>query len=162
MLSYSLVGTDAWDAPYNDAGNVLNNFVGYLKECYGTFKNSPLRHPFPYLSLVQSSGHGKSRLLFKSSEHIYLCYYNMNLSNCGYPKGSSRATELLSAKTFTEQTSTFFALHCLREFHTFLDSSNAVRSPSDWFTYQIQMNFGTKSLSIHYTQWNNITKLLPM
>ena len=63
--------------PYIDKSNIVENFTTYLSECLTAFQRASDTHFAPYVSLVQSSGYGKSRLLRETAKQIatlYVCF----------------------------------------------------------------------------------------
>jgi hypothetical protein len=83
-------------SPYIDRSGMLQRFTTYIATCLDTFQKAPYSNFAPYVSLVQSSGYGKSRLLRETAKQIvrlYICL-RPETSN-GFPGRTSRAEQAL-------------------------------------------------------------------
>jgi hypothetical protein len=86
---------------YIDRHNQVNDFVEYVRQCSKCYMDNPQLWLSPYITVVQSSGYGKSRLLLEASRHIRTMYICMRAEpgaskgTSGYPRRSSRAIDAL-------------------------------------------------------------------
>jgi len=79
-----------FQAPFRDKNNEVQVILDYIKACIANH-NSP-----PYISLVQSSGCGKTRTLRELSRKVRTVYVNMRSStSTGYPPRSKQAVSVL-------------------------------------------------------------------
>ena len=69
--------------------NVADDFIGYLDSCFKKYFNEPDIYYAPYISMCQSSGMGKSRVISEAAKSIptlYMCLASRE-STC-YPRQS--------------------------------------------------------------------------
>ena len=135
----SLANNAAWNFEYLDVEKVLDTFVEHLKYCsklYFSLENKTFQ--YPYTSLVQSSGHGKSRLIKEASSKLYICYACIRKANEGYPEQTEAVSSLFTSTLhFKECTSFIFTYYCLKKFYGWLSSDLADKSCTEWYKYQI-------------------------
>jgi hypothetical protein len=83
---------------YEDPQNMVENFLLYIKTCSDSFSFQPEKYFSPYISLVQSSGYGKSRLLREVSRSVRVMYVSMmDSSDNGYPRPTADAKQAMFA-----------------------------------------------------------------
>ena len=89
----------AFSNDYEDPYHVVRDFIGYVQECHEEYKKRDASYVAPYISLCQSSGYGKSRLLkqvSKSRKLLYVCVANE--SAICYPMPNTKARDFLFSK----------------------------------------------------------------
>jgi hypothetical protein len=94
----SLPTTTAFEAQYVDANSAVDHFIFYVDECHEAYKKDSTQYHAPYISLCQSSGYGKSRLLQQVSEKRKLLHVCVGESTSSYPGPNFKARELLFLK----------------------------------------------------------------
>ncbi len=75
----------SFSAPYMDPNNAVNNFISYVNLCAATYRKYSREFYAPYITVVQTSGSGKSRLMRECAKvlpTLYVCY---RAGNTGYP-----------------------------------------------------------------------------
>ena len=88
----------AFTVKYKDPQNMVENFLAYIRACSDSFSRRPGKYFSPYISLVQSSGYGKSRLLREVSRHVRVMYVSMmDSSDSGYPRPTDDAKKAMFA-----------------------------------------------------------------
>ena len=89
-----------FNAPYQNP-DIVNHFVGYLQDCSAAFhKDKGTTHFSPYVSVVQASGYGKTRLMKETSKRlrtVYICLREQNSS--GFPPRTNHACNFIYAST---------------------------------------------------------------
>ena len=101
----------AFATEYRDPKGEVEDFVHYVRSCSGAYRKKPSYFLAPYVSVVQSSGYGKTRLMLESSHHVRTLYVCMRpRSATGYPERSDFAIAALygnlnrtSADTYSSQ-----------------------------------------------------------
>ncbi|GBC02926.1 hypothetical protein RclHR1_00490012 [Rhizophagus clarus] len=71
------------------------NYIGYFHEYITSCHNSSKDTYIPYISIVQSSGYGKSRLIKEHSNQVYTLYLNLGIDQQCFPRPSSCAKEFI-------------------------------------------------------------------
>ena len=84
-----------FSASYVDPLNVVQKFVSYVEDCERKFRALPGVFFAPYITLVQSSGSGKSRLLREVSNQLCTLYVCCRSGKTGYPLRTSDAINFL-------------------------------------------------------------------
>ena len=92
-----VVFKNAFDSPFHDPNDLVNHFISHLRDCVRKWEGSTFYSP--YVSLVQSSGTGKTRLIRQLSENgVYVIYACLREEvESGYPPRSLIASELLAS-----------------------------------------------------------------
>lgn len=75
----------AFHVEYVDANNTVDDFIDYVDECHAEYKIHHWKYDTPCISLCQSSGYGKSRLLQQVSKQRTLLYVCVGDSDSSYP-----------------------------------------------------------------------------
>ena len=57
-----------FSATYSDPYDQVNDFIMYVRECSVCYSRKPNYFLAPYITVVQSSGYGKTRLLLEASQ----------------------------------------------------------------------------------------------
>ena len=92
-----------FSAKYEDPLGVVNHFCNYLKDCIELYHNKKDLFMAPYISLVQSSGYGKSRLLRETARQLKTMYVCMRpLKWTGFPLRTEDAINILINSTIDE------------------------------------------------------------
>jgi hypothetical protein len=120
----------AFEHKYEDPNKVLLRFLQHLEcECVGNWTDS--EYYAAYLSLVQSSGTGKTRLLKELAikEKVFVAYACLRTKkDSGYPTGTSKIVDRFSAPLKT-MTFVFYILAVLEYLETTPDVD-----PSSFFS----------------------------
>ena len=83
-------------SPNIDRSGMVQRFTTYVCDCLATFQRSPDSYFAPYVSLVQSSGYGKSRLLRETAKQVVTLYVCLrNPSSTGFPLRTVKAEHAL-------------------------------------------------------------------
>ena len=83
-------------SPYIDRSGMVQRFTMYVCECLATFQRSPDSYFAPYISLVQSSGYGKSRLLRETAKQVVTLYVCLRTApSTGFPRRRVKAEHAL-------------------------------------------------------------------
>ncbi len=81
---------------YVDKMELIDGFKNYLITCEGKFRDAPQNFLSPYVTLVQSSGYGKTRLIREVAKQLitlYVCFREEK--STGYPPRTSKAIDTL-------------------------------------------------------------------
>lgn len=116
----------AFDAPYHDPFRQLDNLYEYIKKCSQAFITGTNWYS-PYISICQSSGWGKSRLLRQLSRKasvLYVSFMSKKRRGQGYPRRTTKAIDFLCGGP--QEWSQFkdrlkHAIECMRGFRYYLD-----------------------------------------
>jgi hypothetical protein len=98
----SLEVSTAFQAEYVDANKAVDDFIAYIDDCQAEYKAKPGLYNSPYISLCQSSGYGKSRLLEQVSKKRNLLYVCVGDSRLSYPRPNDKARSFLFATEGSE------------------------------------------------------------
>jgi len=108
----------AFSCGFNDNLDYLKYFQNYITSCHNSSKDTYI----PYVSIVQSSGYGKSRLIKEYANNVYTLYLNLGIGRNCFPRPSACAKE-------------------------FINSFKKAKNPDDWFN-----NFLAKAVSLLDTE----------
>ena len=90
---------ESFGCKYEDPVGAVKSFADYLMNCSNSFCTKPERFMSPYISIVQSSMYGKTRLVREIAEHhyrtVYVCLRSKTSS--GYPCRTEGAFDFLFA-----------------------------------------------------------------
>ena len=90
---------ESFGCKYEDPVGAVKSFADYLMNCSNSFYTKPERFVCPYISIVQSSMYGKTRLVREIAEHhyrtVYVCLRSKTSS--GYPCRTEGAFDFLFA-----------------------------------------------------------------
>jgi hypothetical protein len=89
------VQSSAFCTQYVDPNNEVGRFIWYVRECSKRYHQKRYYFLSPYITVVQSSGYGKSRLLLEASRSIRTLYVCMRTKNSGFPARTEQAMEAL-------------------------------------------------------------------
>ena len=84
-----------FSASYMDPLNVVGQFISYVEDCSEGYRKYPGTFFAPCITLVQSSGSGKTRLLREVSKVRSTLYVCCRPGNSGYPLRTSKALQFL-------------------------------------------------------------------
>jgi len=81
---------------YIDKFGAVQRFTKYIFKCLTTFQRSKDSYFAPYVTLVQSSGYGKSRLLRETAKQVVTLYVCLRPDpSSGYPRRTVKAEQAL-------------------------------------------------------------------
>jgi hypothetical protein len=86
---------EAFEMEYVDDRRTVKDFIGYVDKCQAEYKKNNALYHSPYISLCQSSGYGKTRLLQQVSTKRKLLYVCVGNSPSIYPMPNTEAREFL-------------------------------------------------------------------
>ena len=99
-LESSPMDVEAWKksftVTYKDPQNMLPKFLKYVRKCSDLFCAQSAKFFSPYISVVQSYGYGKSRLLREVSRNVRVMYVSMLKSaHSGFPRPTEGAVQAI-------------------------------------------------------------------
>ena len=99
-LESSRMDVEAWKKSftitYKDPQKMLPKFLKYVKKCSDLFGLRSTKFFSPYITVVQSSGYGKSRLLREVSRNVRVMYVSMLKSaDSGFPRPTEDAVQAI-------------------------------------------------------------------
>jgi hypothetical protein len=98
----------AFSTEYRDPKGEVEDFVRFVRSCSAAYRKKPFYFLAPYVSVVQSSGYGKTRLMLQSSHHIRTMYVCMRpKSATGFPERSNAAMAALFGNLNTKDADTY-------------------------------------------------------
>ncbi len=108
----------AFSTEYRDPKGEVEDFVHFVRSCSAAYRKKPHYFLAPYVSVVQSSGYGKTRLMLETAHKIRTMYVCMRpKSATGFPERSEVAIGALfgdlnktDADTYSYQLSRKFGL----------------------------------------------------
>lgn len=83
----------AFNHEFKDDSNYVQNFHNYITLCHNSSKNRDSY--MPYISIVQSSGYGKSRLIKEHAKQVYTLYLNLGIDRNCFPRPSACAKKFI-------------------------------------------------------------------
>jgi len=81
----------AFECEFKNNLNYVEYFRDYITSCYNNSKDTYI----PYVSIVQSSGYGKSRLIKEYANQVYTLYLNLGIDRKCFPRTSACAKEFI-------------------------------------------------------------------
>lgn len=111
----------AFSCGFNNNLRYLEYFHNYITLCHNSSRDTYI----PYVSIVQSSGYGKSRLIKEYANKVYTLYLNLGIGRNCFPRPSACAEE-------------------------FINSFKNAKDPDVWFN-----NFLAKAVSLLNSEINN-------
>lgn len=117
----------AFDAPYHDPSQQLESLHKYIKDCSQAFSVPGRNWYSPYISICQSSGWGKSRLLRQLSTRasgLYVSFMSETRRGGGYPLRTTKAIDFLrwgNPAWCQFEGRLKYAVQCMRAFPYYLD-----------------------------------------
>ncbi len=83
----------AFNHEFKDNSQYVQNFHNYITLCHNSSKNRDSY--MPYISIVQSSGYGKSRLIKEYARQVYTLYLNLGIDRNCFPRPSACAKKFI-------------------------------------------------------------------
>jgi hypothetical protein len=83
----------AFNHEFKDDSNYVRNFHNYIILCHNSSKDRDSY--MPYVSIVQSSGYGKSRLIREYARQVYTLYLNLGIDRNCFPRPSACAKKFI-------------------------------------------------------------------
>jgi hypothetical protein len=88
----------AFDHEFKDNSNYVKIFQDYITLCHNNSKDTYM----PYVSIVQSSGYGKSRLIGAYANRVYTLHLNLGIDQNCFPYPSTNATTFIKSFEFAK------------------------------------------------------------
>lgn len=85
----------AFSIEYVDPNETVGDFIEYVDECQTAYREFYERYNSPYISVCQSSGYGKSRMIQQVSKRRKLLYVCVGNSHSSYPAANLMARNFL-------------------------------------------------------------------
>jgi len=133
-------------AEYIDTSKIVEGFIDYATACQLNFFNSNFTFLSPYLTLVQSSGYGKTRLLRQvaySHVMLYVCF--RKILSTGYPPRTNKAISALFGGLNQKKRAAYV---------------NELKRRLDWFVHNA-LTMKSQLLSVEGTQKPEVDALFP-
>ena len=154
-LRMVLATHNAFHVPYNNASGIVQKFLEKLELCRKEWKQGILYAA--YLSVIQASMMGKTRMLCTLPEHdvfvFYICLRDEKSS--GYPRSIPELMRALTSSTCTEGFYAAFVLAALDALQAFITEhtrrKSALNVYTEWFKSQQDPRFWTPIISA----WHN-------
>src|SRR3954452_14226542 len=83
----------AFNREFEDKSESLNHFQLYINKCHHKSEDTYM----PYLTILQSSGYGKSRLIKEYANKVYTLYLNLGIGRNCFPRPSACAKEFINS-----------------------------------------------------------------
>ena len=83
----------AFSCGFNNNLNYLEYFHNYITSCHNSSRDTYI----PYVSIVQSSGYGKSRLIKEYANQVYTLYLNLGIGRNCFSRPSACAKEFINS-----------------------------------------------------------------
>ncbi|CAI2177915.1 1964_t:CDS:2 [Funneliformis geosporum] len=83
----------AFGCEFKNNLDYVGYFQNYITTCYNNSKDTYM----PYISIVQSSGYGKSRLIKEYANEVYTLYLNLGIDRKCFPRPSACAKEFVAS-----------------------------------------------------------------
>jgi len=124
----------AFNRDFEDKSDYLNHFRQYIDECHRKSEDTYM----PYLTILQSSGYGKSRLIKEYANYVYTLYLNLGIYRNCFPRPSADAKEFISSFENSKDPITWFNTFLAKAISSIKE--NNYSDPSQFWRSQLNDN----------------------
>jgi hypothetical protein len=127
----------AFDHEFKDKSNFVEYFRQYIEECH---RNSGDTY-MPYLTVLQSSGYGKTRLIKEYANNVYTLYLNLGIDRNCFPRPSAHAKDFIGSLEKSKDPTTWFNIFLTKAISLVKENQeNNYSSPNQFWTCQLNDN----------------------
>jgi hypothetical protein len=128
----------AFDCEFKDNSNLFEHFQQYINECYRKSKDTYM----PYLTVLQSSGYGKSRLVKEYANNVYTLYLNLGIDRNCFPRPSVHAKDFINSFVKSKDPQTWFNTFLAKAVFLMKENqkNNNYSNPSQFWAWQLSDN----------------------
>ena len=150
----------AFEVPYRDSLGVVQNLIDQMHTCLESWQtcHDPEQQLYaPYMTVVQASMMGKTRMFFTLHRHdIFVFYICLRVEGC-YPRGNPGLVNAMTNEGCTEGYYAAFLLSALETLHNFQLKPKVSESGetifTEWFRVQQDPKFWKPIIGVEYLQF---------
>ncbi|GBC09551.1 hypothetical protein RclHR1_08980001 [Rhizophagus clarus] len=127
----------AFDREFEDNSKFFIYFQKYIDECHRKSKDTYM----PYLTVLQSSGYGKSRLVKEYANYVYTLYLNLGIDRNCFPRPSVYAKHFIDSFVKSKDPQIWFNTFLAKAVSLIKEKQGSNYSnPSQFWVWQLSDN----------------------
>lgn len=125
----------AFNCEFKNNSNFFEHFQQYIDECH----RKSLDTYMPYLTVLQSSGYGKSRLIKEYANNVYTLYLNLGIDRNCFPRPSAHAKDFIDSFVKSKDPPIWFNTFLAKAVFSIKENlkNNIYSNPSQFWAWQL-------------------------